>query len=69
MPGGQAAARPQSKPRCGAEESGRRLARAVLESIDAIKLAAVVYPHATTRLTDPRRQFAARQVGRKTTKP
>jgi hypothetical protein len=27
-----------------AEESGRRLARAVLESVDAIKLDAVVYP-------------------------
>jgi hypothetical protein len=27
-----------------AEETGRRLARAVLESMDAIKLDAVVYP-------------------------
>jgi len=39
---GRAAARP-SEP-IAAEESGRRLARAVLESLDAVKLDAVVYP-------------------------
>ena len=36
---------PERNPSCvAAEESGRRLARAVLESMDAIKLDAVVYP-------------------------
>ena len=36
---------PDRNPSCvAAEESGRRLARAVLESMDAIKLDAVVYP-------------------------
>ena len=36
---------PNRNPSCvAAEESGRRLARAVLESMDAIKLDAVVYP-------------------------
>jgi|SRR6516162_3279955 len=42
---GQAEPPPDRNPSCvAAEESGRRLARAVLESIDAIKLDAVVYP-------------------------
>ena len=42
---GQAERPPDRNPSCvAAEESGRRLARAVLESIDAIKLDAVVYP-------------------------
>ena len=36
---------PHCTPSCvAAEKSGRRLARAVLESTDAIKLDAVVYP-------------------------
>jgi hypothetical protein len=42
---GQAEPPPDRNPSCvAAEESGRRLARAVLESMDAIKLDAVVYP-------------------------
>jgi hypothetical protein len=42
---GQAERPPDRNPSClAAEESGRRLARAVLESMDAIKLDAVVYP-------------------------
>jgi hypothetical protein len=42
---GQAEPPPDRNPSCvPAEESGRRLARAVLESMDAIKLDAVVYP-------------------------
>jgi hypothetical protein len=52
-----------------AEKSGRRLAWAVLESVDAIKLDAVVY----RSWNNPPRyhcpQFAARQVGRQATKP
>ena len=41
----QAEPSPDRNPSCvAAEESGRRLARAVLESMDAIKLDAVVYP-------------------------
>jgi hypothetical protein len=40
---GLAAARPQSKLRCGGGERAT-LAPAVLESMDAIKLDAVVYP-------------------------
>jgi hypothetical protein len=42
---GQAERPPDRNPSCvAAEESGRRLARPVLESMDAIKLDAVVYP-------------------------
>jgi len=42
---GQAEPPPDRNPSCvAAEESGRRLARAVLESMDAIKLDAVAYP-------------------------
>ncbi len=42
---GQAEPPPDRNPSCvAAEESGRRLARAVLESMDTIKLDAVVYP-------------------------
>jgi hypothetical protein len=42
---GQGEAPPNRSPSCvAAEESGRRLARAVLESMDPIKLDAVVYP-------------------------
>ena len=42
---GQAEPPPDRNPsRVAAEEGGRRLARAVLESMDAIKLDAVVYP-------------------------
>jgi hypothetical protein len=42
---GQAEPPPDRNPSCvAAEESGRRLARVVLESMDAIKLDAVVYP-------------------------
>jgi hypothetical protein len=42
---GQAEPPPDRNPSCvAAEESGRRLARAVLESMDAIKQDAVVYP-------------------------
>jgi hypothetical protein len=42
---GQAEPPPDRNPSCvAAEESGRRLARAVLESMDAIKLDSVVYP-------------------------
>ena len=42
---GQAEPLSDRNPRCvAAEESGRRLARGVLESMDAIKLDAVVYP-------------------------
>ena len=42
---GQAEPPPDRNPSCvAAEESGRRSARAVLESMDAIKLDAVVYP-------------------------
>jgi hypothetical protein len=42
---GQAEPPPDRNPSCvAAEETGRRLARAVLESMDAIKLDAVVYP-------------------------
>ena len=42
---GQGEPPPNRNPSCvAAEESGRRLARAVLESMDAIKLDAVVYP-------------------------
>ena len=44
---GQAEAEPppDRNPSCvAAEESGRRLARAVLESMEAIKVDAVVYP-------------------------
>jgi len=41
----QAEPPPDRNPSCvAAEESGRRLARALLESMDAIKLDAVVYP-------------------------
>ncbi len=41
----QAEPLPDRNPSCvAAEESGRRLAGAVLESMDAIKLDAVVYP-------------------------
>jgi Asp-tRNA(Asn)/Glu-tRNA(Gln) amidotransferase A subunit family amidase len=41
----QAEPPPDRNPSCvAAEESGRRLARAVLESMDAIKLDALVYP-------------------------
>jgi len=41
----QAEPSPDRNPSCvAAEESGRRLARALLESMDAIKLDAVVYP-------------------------
>jgi hypothetical protein len=42
---GQAEPPSDRNPRCvAAEESGRRLARVVLESMDAIKLDSVVYP-------------------------
>ena len=42
---GQAEPPPDRNPSCvAAEKSGRRLAWAVLESVDAIKLDAVVYP-------------------------
>jgi len=45
MINGQAELPPDRNPSCvAAEQSGRRLARAVLESMDAIKPDAVVYP-------------------------
>ena len=56
---GQVEPPPDRNPSCvAAEESGRRLARAVLESMDAIKLDAVVYPSWNNPLTDRRPQFA-----------
>ena len=62
---GQAEPPPDRNPSgVAAEESGRRLAPAVLESMDAIKLDAGSIRRGTTRLTDRRPQFAARQVGR-----
>ena len=54
--------------RCGGGER-RRLARAVLESMDAIKLDAVVYPSWNNPPPDRHPQFAARQVARRATKP
>jgi hypothetical protein len=59
---GQADPPPDRNPSCvAAEESGRRLARAVLESMDAIKLDAVVYPSWNNPLTDRRPQFALKR--------
>jgi len=67
---GQAEPPPDRNPSCvAAEKSGRRLAWAVLESVDAIKPDAVVYPswNNTPHCRCP--QFAAQQVGRQATRP
>ena len=61
--------RPCRRPSVAAEKSGRRLAWAVLESVDAIKLDAVVYPSWNNPPHCHCPQFAARQVGRQATKP
>jgi hypothetical protein len=55
---------PDRNPSCvAAEESGRRFAPAVLESVDAIKPDAVVYPLWNNPLHCRCPRFAARQVG------
>ena len=67
---GQAEPPPDRNPSyVAAEETGQRLARAVLESMDAIKLDAVVYPSWNNPPPDRHPQFAARQVARRATKP
>ena len=66
---GQAEPQPDHNPSCvAAEKSGRRLAWAGLESVDAIKPDAVVYPSWNNPPHWRCPQFAARQVGRQATK-